>query len=48
MRSASLMRHITSLAPADYTTITLDRPGPHNKPKVHEDWVSPPSVERSS
>ena len=31
------MRHITSLAPADYTTITLDRPGPHNKPKVHED-----------
>ena len=37
MRSASLMRHITSLAPADYATITLDRPGPHNKPKVHED-----------
>ena len=37
MRSASLMRHITSLAPADYATITLDRPGPHNKPRVHED-----------
>ena len=37
MRSASLMRHIASLAPADYTTITLDRPGPHNRPRVHED-----------
>src|SRR6266699_850020 len=37
MRSASLMRHITSLAPADYATITLDRPGPHNKPRVCED-----------
>jgi len=37
MRSPALMRHITSLAPADYATITLDRPGPHNKPKVHED-----------
>ena len=37
MRSPALMRHISSLAPADYTTITLDRPGPHNKPRVHED-----------
>ena len=37
MRSASLMKHIRSLDPADFTTITLDRPGPHNKPKVHED-----------
>src|SRR5216684_1095216 len=37
MRSASLMRHITSVAPADYATITLDRPGPHNRPRVHED-----------
>jgi hypothetical protein len=37
MRSPALIRHITSLSPADYTTITLDRPGPHNKPKVHED-----------
>jgi hypothetical protein len=37
MRSRSLMRHISSLAPADFTTITLDRPGPHNKPHVHED-----------
>ena len=37
MRSRSLTRHITSLAPAGFTTITLDRPGPHNRPKVHED-----------
>jgi hypothetical protein len=37
MRSASLIRHIGELAPADFTTITLDRPGPHNRPKVHED-----------
>jgi hypothetical protein len=37
MRSPALMRHISSLAPADYTTITLDRPGPHSKPRVHED-----------
>jgi hypothetical protein len=37
MRSASLIRHINSLKPADYKTITLDRPGPHNKPKVHQD-----------
>jgi hypothetical protein len=37
MRSASLMRHINSLTSKDFTTITLDRPGPHNKPRVHED-----------
>jgi hypothetical protein len=37
MRSPALIRHINCLAPADYTTITLDRPGPHNKPRVHED-----------
>jgi transposase len=37
MRSASLVKYINSLAAKDYTTITLDRPGPHNKPKVHED-----------
>jgi transposase len=37
MRSASLMKHINRLTPADFTTITLDRPGPHNRPKVHED-----------
>ena len=37
MRSAALMKHISSLAPTDYTTIALDRPGPHNRPRVHED-----------
>ena len=37
MRSRSLTRYINSLAPGDFTTITLDRPGPHNRPRVHED-----------
>ena len=37
MRSPALLRHIDSLRPADYKTITLDRPGPHNRPRVHED-----------
>ncbi len=37
MRSASLIKYISRLAPTDYTTITLDRPGPHNRPHVHED-----------
>src|SRR6266851_5538724 len=37
MRSPALVKHISSLQPADFKTITLDRPGPHNKPKVHED-----------
>jgi hypothetical protein len=37
MRSAALIRHINSLSSKDYKTITLDRPGPHNRPKVHED-----------
>jgi transposase len=37
MRSTALLKHINSLRPTDYKTITLDRPGPHNKPKVHED-----------
>jgi hypothetical protein len=37
MRSPALLRHISRLAPADFKTITLDRPGPHNKPRVHED-----------
>lgn len=34
MRSASLMKRINSLTGKDYTTITLDRPGPHNRPKA--------------
>jgi hypothetical protein len=37
MRSRSLIKHINSLAPGDFKTVTLDRPGPHNKPRVHED-----------
>jgi transposase len=37
MRSPSLIKRIGHLTSSDYTTITLNRPGPHNKPKVHED-----------
>ena len=37
MRSASLVKYINGLAAKDFTTITLDRPGPHNKPRVHQD-----------
>jgi hypothetical protein len=37
MRSPALIGHINSLTSKDYKTITLDRPGHHNKPKVHED-----------
>ena len=37
MRSPSLLRHIDRLTPADFSTITLDRPGPYHRPKVHED-----------
>src|SRR5512140_3061170 len=37
MRSRALTSYIDSLAPSDFTAITLDRPGPHNRPKVHED-----------
>ena len=40
MRSPALARHITSLRPADFTTITLDRPGHFGqpaRPRVHED-----------
>jgi transposase len=37
MRSAALMKYIAALKPGDFTTITLDRPGPHNRPRVHED-----------
>jgi hypothetical protein len=37
MRSASLVKYINGLAGKDFTTITLDRPAPHNKPRVHED-----------
>jgi hypothetical protein len=36
MRSAALLRHINNLHPADYKTITLDRSGRYNRPRVHE------------
>jgi transposase len=36
MRSKPLMRQINALTPADYKTITLDRPGQHARPKAHE------------
>src|SRR6266545_3822070 len=36
MRSPTLLRYINGLTPADYPTITLDRPGKHNRPGVHE------------
>jgi hypothetical protein len=36
MRSPALLRQINNLAPADYKTITLDRPGRYNRPRVHE------------
>ena len=39
MRSAALLRQINTLRPADYKTITLDRSGPHNRPRVHESTV---------
>jgi transposase len=35
-RSPALIKQINTLAPGDYKTITLDRPGPHNRPRVHE------------
>ena len=37
MRSPSLLKRISSLAASDYKTVTLNRPGPHNRPRVHED-----------
>jgi hypothetical protein len=36
-RSPALLRRISALTSKDYETITLDRPGPHNRPRVHED-----------
>jgi hypothetical protein len=37
MRSRALVKFISSLTSKDFTTITLDRPGPYNRPRVHED-----------
>jgi hypothetical protein len=36
MRSPALMKQINALAPADFKTVALDRPGRYNKPKVAE------------
>jgi hypothetical protein len=36
MRSPALMKQISALTAKDFKTITLDRPGRHNKPKVAE------------
>ena len=37
MRSPGLIKRINGLATSDYKTVTLHRPGPHNRPRVHED-----------
>jgi len=39
MRSTALVRHINTLRSTDYKTITLDRSGHHNRPRVHESTV---------
>jgi hypothetical protein len=36
MRSPALVRQINALAGKDFKTITLDRPGPYNRPRVCE------------
>src|SRR5664279_3832393 len=36
MQSPALITQINTLTPTDFTTITLDRPGAHSRPKVHE------------
>jgi hypothetical protein len=36
MRSAALVAQINALSSKDFTTITLDRPGKFNRPRVHE------------
>jgi hypothetical protein len=36
MRSPSLVKYINGLAPGDYKTVTLSRPGPYNRPRVCE------------
>ncbi len=41
MRSPTLVKYINSLTSKDFSTITLDRPGPYNKPQVHQDTAVP-------
>jgi hypothetical protein len=36
MRSPALMSCIESLTPSDYKAVHLERPGPHNRPRVNE------------
>ncbi|HEX5882173.1 MAG TPA: transposase [Actinomycetota bacterium] len=36
MRSPALVKQIDALAPGDFKTITLNRPGRHNRPRVHQ------------
>ena len=36
MRSPALVKHIDALTDNDFTTVTLDRPGKSNRPKVHQ------------
>jgi transposase len=36
MRSPALVNQINALTPTDFKTLTLDRPGRFNRPKVHE------------
>jgi hypothetical protein len=40
MRSPALVRRISSLAASDYSTVALSRPGPYNRPKVHDPAVT--------
>jgi hypothetical protein len=37
MRSPALVKRIKALAPGDWKTVALDRPGPYNRPRVCED-----------
>src|SRR6266571_784271 len=40
LRSPTLIRQINALTSQDFTTVTLDRPGKHSRPKVHESTVT--------
>jgi transposase len=39
MRSPALVKQIDALTSSDFTTITLNRPGRYNRPRVHESRV---------
>jgi transposase len=40
MRSPALVKQINALTSQDFTTVTLDRPGKHSRPGVHESTVT--------